>query len=129
MGFVECNLNPLKKKNEDDCMIRAIAMVLDQTWDKTYMELSLQGFQMKSTYNKNYVWGAYLKSKGFERFVVPNTCPDCYTVSDFCNDNPNGTYLIATDGHVVAVKDGNYYDNFDSGDKVPLYYWKREEKK
>ena len=26
-------------------------------------------------------------------------------------------------GHVVAVIDGNYYDTWDSGDKIPIYYW------
>lgn len=27
--------------------------------------------------------------------------------------------------HVVAVRDGNYYDIFDSGNEVVTYYWER----
>ena len=29
-------------------------------------------------------------------------------------------------GHVVCVKDGNYYDTWQSGDEVPIYAWVKE---
>jgi hypothetical protein len=29
---------------------------------------------------------------------------------------------------VVAVVDGDYYDTWDCGDEVPVYYFEREEK-
>ena len=29
------------------------------------------------------------------------------------------------DPHVIAVENGDYYDNWDSGDEVPIYYWER----
>jgi hypothetical protein len=37
--------------------------------------------------NSNAVWGALLRDKGFEREIIPNKCPDCYTINDFCRDN------------------------------------------
>lgn len=126
MGYVNLNLNPANKM-EDDCVCRAIAFVMDKTWNEVYMDLSMQGFLMKSKMDKNYVWGAYLKKNGFKRYIIPNTCPDCYTISNFVEDNPNGVFLLATDGHVVGVKDGNYYDTTDTGYLVPLYYWKKED--
>ena len=73
--------------------------------------------------SSNHVWGAYLMSKGFERHIIPNTCPDCYTVKDFCEEHPEGTYILATGSHVVAVIDGDYYDTWDSGDEIPIYFW------
>ena len=73
----------------------------------------------------NEVWAAYLKSLGFTRHVIPNTCPSCYTVRDFCFDNPIGTFLLATSNHVIAVVNGNYYDTGDSGYEVPMFYWKK----
>lgn len=47
-------------------------------------------------------------------------------MQDFCEDFPDGTYLLALQSHVVAVIDGNYYDSFDSGHEVPLYYWEHD---
>ena len=73
------------------------------------------------------VWGAYLKKHGFVREVIPNTCPDCYTVADFCREHPKGTFILALSGHVVAVIDGKYFDTWDSGEELPIYYWHRKE--
>jgi hypothetical protein len=49
----------------------------------------------------------------------------CYTIKEFCKDHPIGDYLLGTGSHVVAVLDGNYYDTWDSGSEVPIYYFKR----
>lgn len=123
--FVFYNPNP-KGIKVGDCVIRGLSKLLDLSWDKTYTEVMLKGFEMKDMPSANKVWGSYLKSKGYMRFNIPNTCPDCYTVKQFCADNPNGTFLLATGEHVVAVKDGFYYDAWDSGDEVPIYYWRKE---
>ena len=80
-------------------------------------------FDMPSS---NAVWSEYLKRCGYKRYVIPDTCPDCYTVKDFCRDNPRGKFLLATGSHVVAVKDGDYFDAWDSGNEVPIYYWSKD---
>ena len=73
----------------------------------------------------NAVWGAYLKSRGFSRSAVIDNGSDYYTVLDFCRDNTNGTYILALSGHVIAVIDGDYYDTWDSGEEIPVYYCER----
>lgn len=125
MSYIEYNPNP-SKKLVGDCVIRAITKVTDSDWKSVYMDILLQGYSMNDMPSSNAVWGAYLYSQGFKRAVIPNTCPDCYTVKDFCHDYPRGVYLLATGSHVVAVVDGNYYDTWDSGDEIPIYYWRKE---
>lgn len=75
----------------------------------------------------NHVWGAYLRRKGFTRHIIPDTCPDCYTVSDFAAEHPKGTYILALSGHVVCVCAGDWYDTWESGGEIPLYYWERSD--
>ena len=124
--FVSYNPNPTWAK-VGDCVVRALSKALGQTWEETYIDLSVEGLLMGDLPSANAVWGAYLRRKGFEREIIPNSCPDCYTVEDFCADHPNGTYILALDGHVVSVVDGQYFDTWQSGREVPIYYWHRKE--
>lgn len=126
MSFVRYNPNPLGK-SVGDCTVRAISNALGQSWDMTHAGLCLESFIMGDMPDANHVWGAYLHRHGFRRSIIPDTCPDCYTVADFAADNPQGTYILALSSHVVCVKDGNWYDTWDSGMEVPLYYWSKEE--
>lgn len=78
-----------------DCVIRAICKALDYDWHRTYLDVCIQGYMMCDMPSSNHVWGAYLQKKGFTRSVIPNNCPDCYTVQDFCNENAEGVYILA----------------------------------
>ena len=78
---------------------------------------------MGSVMHSNAVFGSILRQHGFKRAIIPNDCPDCYTVRDFCYDHPSGIYVVGSDTHVVAVVDGAYIDTFDSGSLTPVYYW------
>lgn len=124
--WVRYNANP-DGRNVGDCTIRALSLALGQSWERTYVELALEGFMMGDMPSANHVWGAYLRRKGFRRRILPDACPDCYTVADFARDHPSGTYLLALDGHVVCLIDGDWYDTWDSGGKIPLYYWTRKD--
>ena len=123
--FENYNPNPTGK-NVGDCAVRAISKALDQSWDETYIGLALQGYLMGDMPSANAVWGAYLRRKGMRRHLIPEECPDGYTVNDFAEDHPQGTFILALSSHVVCVKDGTIFDSWNSGGEVPIYFWKKE---
>lgn len=125
MGFVFYNPNPAGKQ-VGDCPVRAIAKATGQNWDETYTGLCVQGLAMGDMPSANSVWGAYLRQHGFIRNVIPNTCPDCYTVAEFAKDHPCGVYVLALFSHVVCVEDGTIFDTWNSENEVPLYCWSKE---
>ena len=122
--YVYYNPNPIGL-SVGDCVIRAISCALNQSWVKTYTDLLAQGLSMFDMPSANRVWGQFLKTKGFKKFQIPDFCPDCYTIRDFCYDNPYGIFVVGTGEHVVCVIDGHYFDSWDSGNEVPIYYFKR----
>lgn len=110
-----------------DCTVRAVSKATGEDWARTFCGLCAEGMRLCDMPSANHVWGAYLRRRGFRRHALPDTCPDCYTVSDFCRDHPSGVYVLAISGHVVCVQDGDYYDSWDSGAEAPAYYWQKEE--
>lgn len=126
MSYIYCNPNPIRQ-SLTDCTVRAISIVFKEEWHDIYNDLCSYGSVLADMPSTNHVWGTYLTDKGFVRYTIPNTCPDCYTVKDFTYDHPYGKYILATAHHVIAVIDGNYYDTSDSGYEVPIYYYERRQ--
>ena len=119
------NPNP-NGKRVGDCTIRAITKAMEMTWEDAYAGTATEGFVLADMPSSNAVWGAFLRRHGWTRHIVPNDCPDCYTVADFCRDHPKGTYILAIHGHVVTVQNGNYYDAWDSGGETPTYFYRKK---
>lgn len=111
-----------------DCAVRAVSKALGTDWETAYTLLCLKGFELYDMPNSNSVIDALLSEYGFERSVVPNSCPHCYTVADFAEDHPSGTYILGTGNHVVCVMDGTINDSWDSSNEVPIYYWSKKER-
>ena len=125
MGYIYKNLNPLGK-HVDDCVIRAIALVTNKSWNDIYWDLSVEAFIAKDLINANSVWGRYLEKNGFNRHPLPDTCPVCYTVRDFVADHKYGIFVVGDGRHVVAVVDGYYIDISDCGDMSVLFFFEKE---
>lgn len=122
--YIEFNPNPYGLL-ANDCVVRAISFVTGYSWIKTYIELAIQGMMLGDMPSSNNTWGVYLSNKGYKKCLSPLEYPECYRVKDFCMDHPKGTYILATGSHVVAVKDGDYYDAWDSGNECITYFFRR----
>lgn len=124
--YAQFNNNPYGR-SVGDCTVRALSKALGQSWEQTYVGLCLEGFTRGDLLNADSVWGPYLRSHGFRRHLIPDDGLGAYTVADFAEDNPQGTFILSMPGrHVVAVVDGQYFDSWDSGKEAPAYYWTKE---
>ena len=128
MAYIEWNPNPVGRK-VGDCAVRAVAKALNMGWEAAYIALTINGLQMGDMPSSDSVWGATLRQHGFKRENISNECPDCFTVADFAEENPEGVYVLGTGGHVVTVIDGDYYDSWDSGKEIPQFVWYRRKEK
>ena len=124
MAYIYENLNPLNRR-VGDCVIRAIAKVMNMPWDDVAIDLSMMMVTGKDIVSSNALWGKYLELNGFRRGSLPDTCPSCFTIADFCQMYPQGVFVVCTGTHVVAVIDGNYFDTFDSGQETAAYFYER----
>jgi hypothetical protein len=103
-----------------------ICLLENMTWREAFdavTDICREEYDMPSS---DVMWGKFLSRRGYTKHIIPDTCPDCYTVNQFCLDNPDLTGILATGTHVIAVCDGNYFDTWDSGDEIPIYYWRKE---
>lgn len=127
-NWVRYNANP-KHNRVGDCAIRCVSKVLDIDWDSAFALIAAQAYSGKLTMDTDASWEAVLYHRGFRRQLCPDGCPGCYSLEQFCEEHPEGSYAVKLYDHVVAVVDGRYFDTWDSGDEIPIYYWHKEEQK
>lgn len=120
--YINYNPNPCGKL-VGDCVIRGISKLLNQSWRDTYLELFSYAYELCDLPSSNAVWSSYLTD--LKNYTQKNI--SVMTVKEFCENHKKGTYLLATGSHVVAVKNGNYYDAWDSGNELITFYFFKEE--
>lgn len=91
----------------NDCVVRAISLAENKTWDETYEELSdiaqREGILLDDVnFVENYL------DKRYKRM-----CHYSKTVGEFAQEHKRGIYLITMEGHITTVIDGILYDTFD----------------
>lgn len=125
--WIKYNPNPTGRM-VGDCAVRAVAKALGISWEQAFDLLAENAYQMGDMPSADSVWGSVLRQHGFYRANIPNTCPDCFTVKDFCREYPYGVFVLGFGGHAATVMDGNLYDSWDSSNEIPQFFWyKRKE--
>lgn len=115
--------NPNPKNNAaNDCVVRVLCKVFNMDWDTAYGLLCEEGLRLKEIPTTNYVWEKILEDAGMTR-VFMRCATNCPTVAQFLMKNQNGVFVLCSGTHVVACKDGDYFDTWDSGDVRIQYYY------
>lgn len=126
--FVEYNPNPDEGKRVGDCSVRAISKALDTDWETAYTLITMKGFSLHDMPSSNTAINAVLRQNGFKRASLPDDCPDCFTVKEFLELNPEGTFIIYMEGHVACAIDGDVYDAWNSEAMPIIAVWYKDEK-
>ena len=101
----------------NDCVVRAISVAENKTWDETYEELS----------DLAQYHGILLDDVNFVEPLLdgkyPRVC--CYDtlVGEFAETHPIGTYLVTMRGHITCVLNGTVIDTFDCRDREMWCAW------
>ena len=121
--YVYYNANPSGKAT-GDCVIRAISTITGLPWRTVHWDLAELSNEQYQMMDDNPIWHEYLRRLGFSIQMIQWPCS---RIKDFCRCFPSGMYILGTGKHVVAVIDGDYYDTWDSGNELAVFYWKLEE--
>lgn len=128
MGYKYFNPNPLQRVSSGDCTVRALSLAIgfDGDWYAAYLALCVRGYEYGEMPSANEIFASLLLDNGYKEYSLMSKCRDCYSIEQFCRDNPVGEYVACSGNHVVYCRDGDYYDSWDSGDVVAIYYFKKE---
>ena len=122
MPYRYFNPNP-RRLQVGDCTVRALSAIAGGSWYDAYDKLCDRGRSMANMPSADVVWADELRRLGLRMRSLPDCYPACYTVADFAEDHPRGIYVLAPQGHAVAVIDGCYLDSYDSGLMIPNLYF------
>lgn len=112
------NPNP-KSRNIGDCTLRSYCAAFDIDWDKAFDIASNVAKEQSSMiqYVSDKVLTEHFgctKDMEYRKTTKPK---DRITVNNFAMTHPYGTYVLHVRSHQVTVKNGEYWDSWDSGDK------------
>ena len=125
--YKEYNAN-FKNKKTTDCVVRAISVALNKSWEDTFKELSAYTLETGYMWNDNGACGfkKFLKLKGYDKQKMPRRKDNTrYTVKEFIEElaNKNSIYIISVAGHLTVVKNLTLIDIWDCSNKSVGNYW------
>jgi hypothetical protein len=125
MEYINYNKNP-KGRKTGDCVIRAIATALDETWQDTYYDIFSFCLLKCVMPDDKEGYKAYLKHKGLDAQKMPRRADRTrYTVREFADEiaQEGKTYILSLAGHLTCLKGSKLYDIWDCSGKSVGNYW------
>lgn len=118
------NPNPITVK-ASDCAVRALSAFLWIPWEDAYQMLAEAGLKVGDVMSSTPAMTEVMNSIGaahMKPYLIKGGRP---TVKQMAEENPEGTFLIIVHHHFVTIKDGYYYDTWDSGTYKMKGYFKK----
>lgn len=108
----EYNMKPLKKNLDDDCVVRAIASALNQSYKTTLIDLCGVSIATGFTPTNDKTYERYLTDKGWVK-QRPLRDANGKKLQLFNWDHHITPAIIITSGHLTCFKNGHIHDTFD----------------
>lgn len=126
--FIKENMNP-KGWKCGDCVIRACAKALNQSWDDTYNQLYEIGFKKKRMPNDDCCYCKLLESNGFEYHKqMKDEYGNKMTVAELAEYYKEGNYMLVihTRKHLTVAFLGDIYDSWNTSWQTAGWYYIKE---
>lgn len=125
-GFVMYNAND-KQQNVGDCVARSISFATGQDYNIILHKLQQLARNLGyDSYRNTCVFKAMMNILRLREQKVADMAID---VASFCEDHPEGTYLLLVGkkagdpSHAVCINNGDVYDSWDSQKQLIASYW------
>ena len=115
----EYNPNP-KGKNIGDCTLRAYCAAFNISWEEAFDVASAIAKENGSLiqYVADKVLTEHFECTLDDKYNKKTIKPkERITVSEFATTHPYGIYILHMRNHLVTLRNGEYWDSWDSGDK------------
>ena len=115
----EFNPNP-KQKKIGDCTLRAYCAAFNISWDEAFdiaSEIAKENSSMIQ-YVSDKVLKEHFECTVDEKYNKKTVkAKDRITVGEFATTHPYGIYVLGMRNHLVTLRNGEYWDSWDCGDK------------
>jgi|TARA_R100000655_G_scaffold96202_1_gene138531 hypothetical protein len=121
--FKESKIKTINKKFTNDCVIRSISIVLDETYKSVFHDLMKLGSALGGYPNCDFVWQPYIESKGMIRHKMPRPENKPRGTIKLKNWSFTGKAVVVNSGHLTAVVNGYCLDTWDCTYRPVNSYW------
>lgn len=115
----EFNPNP-KQKKIGDCTLRAYCAAFNISWEEAFdiaSEIAKENASMIQYVSDKVLtqhFGCTLDENYNKKKVKAK---DRITIAEFATTHPYGVYILSLRNHLVTLRNGEYWDSWDCGDK------------
>ena len=110
-----------RKAIAGDCVIRSIAIALNQSYRQTLIDLCELGIELGRLPNDKIVFNKYLINKGWVKRKAKRVNGKLMKLKDTTFDESR--LLVSTRGHLTCVIDNVIHDDWDCRSHYAGIYW------